>query len=113
MLQKPPTAQPDVIEAGRVMATLDDWRAIMFVMLFIIVFLLLFTMWREWAMQSERKLMRGLATSFAESAGKVADSLADLSTKIAVLSALTARAESYIANTTSNEISHGKSEPEG
>lgn len=30
-------ANPDVIEAGRVLATLDDWRAIMFVLIFLLV----------------------------------------------------------------------------
>jgi ABC-type multidrug transport system fused ATPase/permease subunit len=95
---------PNVIEAGRVLATLDDWRAVMFMFGFIIIFLLVFTIWREWAMQSERKLMatergemRELARSFADSASKVSDSLSDLSTKIAVLGALTARAEASIA----------------
>lgn len=112
-----PMQSPDVIEAGKVLANLDDLRAIMFMSAFVIIFLLVFTMWREWAMQSERKLMaterkemRELAGSFAESAGKVATSLSELTTKIAVLSALTARAEAAIstADTSgSSEKSHG------
>lgn len=106
-MQTQSVTAPDVIEAGRTLATLDDWRAMMFIMLFIVVFLILFTVWREWAMQSERKAMvaeraamRELAQSFADSAGHVATSLAELSTKIAVLSALTARAETVIASQT-------------
>ncbi|MBX7496751.1 hypothetical protein K3172_12870 [Qipengyuania sp. 6B39] len=35
----------DVNEAGRVMAELDDWRALMFVMLFLIVLLVGALMW--------------------------------------------------------------------
>ncbi len=31
---------PDINESGRVLATLDDWRAITFVLCFVIVFLL-------------------------------------------------------------------------
>lgn len=99
-----PVQPPDVIEAGKVLANLDDLRAIMFMSAFVIIFLLIFTMWREWAMQSERKLMaserkemRDLASSFAASAGLVANTLGELTTKIAVLSALTARAEAAIS----------------
>lgn len=104
-MQTPSVPQaPDVIAAGKVLATLDDWRAVMFMFAFIIIFLLIFTIWREWAMQSERKLMaaerkemRELAGSFAASAGLVANTLGELTTKIAVLSALTARAEAAIS----------------
>ena len=39
----PPTL--DVNEAGRVMAELDDWRALMFVMLFLIVLLVGALLW--------------------------------------------------------------------
>ena len=35
----------DVNEAGRVMAELDDWRALMFVMLFLIVLLVAALLW--------------------------------------------------------------------
>lgn len=108
-----PLQPPDVVEAGRILANLDDLRAIMFMSAFVIIFLLVFTVWREWAMQSERKIMAGerkemreLAGSFATSASVVATSLAGLSTKIAVLSALTARAEATIAEGSQRESSH-------
>lgn len=107
-----PQQAPDVIEAGRVMATLDDWRAIMFIILFVFVFivvtLLAFIVWRENAMQKERVALRELAKSFSDSAADVAKSLGDLSTKIAVLAALTARAEATIDKATS-EKDHGHS----
>jgi hypothetical protein len=97
----PQMASPDVIEAGRVLATQPVLWGILFMAAFIIVFLLIFTVWREWAMQSERRLMvaerkemRALADSFARSARQVANALGDLSTKIAVLSAVASRAES-------------------
>lgn len=116
-MQQPPTTHalptPDIVEAGRVLATLDDLRAIMYMAAFVIIFLLIFTVWREWAMQVERKNMtleraemRGLAASFADSASKVANSLSELSTKIAVLAALTARAEASIAEGSSREKDH-------
>lgn len=115
MQTQTPLQPPNVVEAGKILATLDDWRAVMFMFAFIIIFLLFFTIWREWAMQSERKLMaterkemRELASSFASSAGMVANSLADLTTKIAVLAALTARAEVAISTAdTSTEKPHG------
>ena len=40
-----PTTGLDVNEAGRVMAELDDWRALMFVMLFLIVLLVGALLW--------------------------------------------------------------------
>lgn len=40
-----PTTGLDVNEAGRVMAELDDWRALMFVMLFMIVLLVGALLW--------------------------------------------------------------------
>lgn len=102
----PTTLPPDVDKAGEVLATLNDWRAMLFFMGVIIVFLLCFIAWREWAMQGERKEMRVLAASFAESAGRVANALGELSTKIAVLSALTARAEALIADESALRESH-------
>ncbi len=38
-------AAPDVVEAGRVMATLDDWRAILFVALLIVVMQFIALVW--------------------------------------------------------------------
>lgn len=110
MVQPRLPSTPDVIEAGRVLAQLDDLRAIMFMAGFVIVFLLVFTVWREWAMHVERRLMveerkaiRELAQSFSESAKEVGKALGELGTKIAVLSALTARAESAVASSKQEE----------
>lgn len=94
---------PDVIEAGQVLAELTDWRAMMFVLILVIVFLLFFIIYREWVMSRERAAMRDLANSFASSASEVSHSLSDLATKIAVLAALTARAESSIARASKDE----------
>lgn len=100
MVQSQLPQNPDVIEYGRVLATLNDWRAIIFTIVFVFIFIFIFLMaliiWREKAMMVERRENRDLAVSFADSASKVAHSLSELSTKIAVLSALTARAESII-----------------
>ena len=40
-----PVAPLDVNEAGRVMAELDDWRTLMYVMLFLIVLLVMALLW--------------------------------------------------------------------
>lgn len=116
---------PSITEAGKILAdpNLTDWRAILYVLVFVTIGFFVFTVWREMLMHSERKLMaderkeiRALAQAFSESASKVADSLAqhsasislslgDLATKIAVLAALTGRAEATIARA-QEESSH-------
>jgi hypothetical protein len=93
-------SSPDVVEAGRVLATLPTLWGILFMAALIIVFLLIFTIWREVAMQSERKLMmqersemKQLAKSFADSAMAGAQVMSEVSAKMTVLSLLAAQVE--------------------
>lgn len=83
-----------VNETGRVLAQLDDWRAITFVLILVIAILLFERFWAYRTAAMERREMRDLAGSFAGSASKVADALADLRTEILVLRATASRVES-------------------
>lgn len=85
---------PDVIEAGRVMAELNDWRAITFVLVLVIAILLLERLWSQRDMRLERREMKEIARSFADSAGAVAEALATLRTEVTVLRITSARMES-------------------
>lgn len=74
-----PIKPPDVNEAGRVLATLNDWRAIIFVL---IILLFLQTGERWWAgFRASRT-----ADKFAEGAAKLAKSIDTLSASQAVSS---------------------------
>lgn len=48
-------AMPDPIAAGQALATLNDWRAIMAVMMFVIIALILFIVWREISLSGLRR----------------------------------------------------------
>lgn len=76
---------PDVNKTGEVLAQLNDWRAITFVLVFIIVVLLLERIWAQREMRLERKEARELANQFGTSADKVANALHLLQTEVAVL----------------------------
>jgi len=83
-------------ENGRVLATLDDWRAIVFVLVGVIVVLVLKDVWDRAHMRRERKDMSDerqrmwtLAQSFGEASGKLA-------AQMDVMSALAARVEMVI-----------------
>ena len=89
---------PNVNEAGEVLAHLNDWRAIVFVLVFIIVVLLLERIWAQREMRLERREMRGLTESFANSAEKVSRALSSLRLEVMVLRATASRVESVVAS---------------
>ena len=78
------TGQPplDINEAGRVMAQLNDWRAITFVLVMVIVLLLVERFWAQREARLERKEMMRLAQEFALNSGKVANALQALRTQV-------------------------------
>lgn len=99
----PASQHPDVIEAGRVLATLDDWRAMLFGSMFIIVVLLIERGVAAYSMRQERKEMAAererawdTAQKFGTNAELVAHALSTLTTEITVLRALSSRVESSI-----------------
>lgn len=87
------TPQPDVVEAGRVLATLDDWRAITFVLVFVIVMMVIERGAAAWNMRKEREKMWSVADKFGEAADKLGDTMGELKTELAVLRAVSARVE--------------------
>ncbi len=52
---------PSVVQTGEVLATVNDWRAIMIVMMFIIVALICFIIWREFSLGGLRKAIDKVA----------------------------------------------------
>lgn len=52
---------PDPIAAGQALATLNDWRAIMAVMMFVIVALIGFIVWREYSLSGLKKAIDKIA----------------------------------------------------
>lgn len=90
----PTVAQPDVVDAGRVLATLDDWRAITFVLMFLVVTLVVERLWVGWMMRKERERMWEIAERMGTNADKIADAMNGLRTEIVVLRAVSARMES-------------------
>lgn len=99
----PAQQHPDVVEAGRVLATLDDWRAITFVLLFVIVALLFERGWAGWRNYrerqqtiDEREKLWELAQSFGANADKVADALNGVTREIYALRAVSSRIESQV-----------------
>lgn len=84
---------PDINEAGRVMAQLNDWRAIVFVLVFIIIAFIIERFWMQREMRLERQQLREVATIFGNSAEKVSEALNSLKTEITVLRAVSSRVE--------------------
>jgi hypothetical protein len=89
-----PTASIDINETGRTLATLNDWRAIIFVLVVLLFFQLVERWWSSRDARLERKEMAALARSFAESANQVAGGLNAVQAELLVLRALTSRVES-------------------
>ena len=82
-----------IAENGRVLATLDDWRAILFLAAIVIIFLIVVVVVLLRATRQERKDMseeRGRMWSVADKFGAAADKL---STEMQVQAALSARVE--------------------
>lgn len=76
-------------ENGRVLATLDDWRAIVFVLVGVIVLLIIFIVWTTAAgSRREERLARAI--------DKVGDAMDALTVEIKVLRALASRVESNV-----------------
>lgn len=93
-----PSVMPNVNGAGEVLAHLNDWRAIVFVLVFIIVVLLFERTVSQREMRLERREMRELSRSFAESAEKVSRALSSLRLEVMVLRATASRVESVVAS---------------
>lgn len=87
----------DINEAGRVLAQLDDWRAITFVLVLVIVVLLLERYFTQRDMRLERKAMMDVANQFATNSGKVAEAMSALRQELMSLRLTTARVESTTA----------------
>lgn len=85
-------------EVGRVMAQLNDWRAITFVLVVVIVVLLFERYWSQREMRLERKAMMEIATQFATSAGAVAEALNSVRQEVAALRLVTARIASIASS---------------
>lgn len=94
-----PASSADVLEAGRVLATLDDWRAITFIMLFLIVALMTERLWAAWLMRREREKMWDVAQTMGANAEKIAEAMNGLRTEIVVLRAVSARIETNTPTT--------------
>jgi hypothetical protein len=101
LLQGP--VQPDVVEAGRVLATLDDWRAIAFVLVLVIVILIVERAWYSSAirgerrdMSAERERMWGVSEKFGDAAAKYSEATHKVVTELEVNRALNARLESTV-----------------
>lgn len=112
----------DAVESGRVLANLNDWRAMTWVLVVVIAMLLLERVWARIDMRIERKQMhaerqqiRELAKDFADSANKTSDALAGITAQMAVMQALSARAEAYLASVLSKarERLDSKDHPDG
>lgn len=84
----------DINEAGRTLATLNDWRAIIFVLVILLFLQLIERWWSSREARLERKENAELARSFAASADKVANALGSVQGELMVLRALTSRVES-------------------
>lgn len=55
MIPPHPAATPSIERTGEVLATLNDWRAMMVVFMFILVTLVGFIVWREMSLAGLRK----------------------------------------------------------
>lgn len=86
----------DINESGRVLATLDDWRAIIFVLLIIIVLQMIERWGAARSIRQERAEIAELVKSLGPSTDKVAEALFALKTEMVVLRALTSRVESNL-----------------
>lgn len=95
-----PPGTEGVVEVGRVMATLDDWRTMMFIMVICLFGQTGIIMWLLRSMSLERRAMWSAAQSFGTNAEKVADALGSLKTEIVVLRATASRVESVAAAAT-------------
>lgn len=98
MIQGTQPTIPDINATGEVLAHLNDWRAIVFVLVFIIVVLLWERIWTQREMRLERREMRDLTQSFANSAEKVSRALSSLRLEVMVLRATASRVESVVAS---------------
>lgn len=87
-------ASPDVIKAGEVLATLNDWRAIVFVMMFLIAFMLVERAFASFQMRKEREQMWLVADKFGQAAEQMVGTVGELKTELAVLRAVSSRVES-------------------
>lgn len=70
-----PAQQVDLNEAGRVLAQLDDWRAIVFVFMFMFIVMVLERGLSAIQMRRERQQMWQLAQTMTSNSEKVAEAL--------------------------------------
>lgn len=76
-------------ENGRVLATLDDWRAIVFVLVGVIIVLVMFIIWDRFSNNKrEERLARAI--------DKVGDAMDLMTVEIRVLRAVSSRVESNV-----------------
>jgi hypothetical protein len=87
---------PDVIKAGEVLATLNDWRAITFLLVFVIVCFIVERGLSSRAMQKERERMWQVSEKFGDAAERLGEQLNDVVTELQVQRALNARLESFV-----------------
>lgn len=96
-----PVSTVDMQEVGRVMATLDDWRTIVYAMLVIFAIMVLERAAAAWGMRNERRDMRAerekmweVADKFGEAAKEYTSATDKVVVELQVLRALAARVES-------------------
>lgn len=92
-VQTPTKTYPDVVEAGRVIGTLDPTDTALFVLVFIIFVMVIERGIAGWQMSLERKAMRELARQFGDSSDKVADALYALKTEFTAARMVASRME--------------------
>lgn len=110
--QTSPVVTPDIHKAGETLATLNDWRAIVFILAFAFVVLIAERFVAAWGMRQERKELRAerealqkemslerekmwkVADKFGDAADKVGEGLDKVAIQLEVLRALAARVES-------------------
>lgn len=94
--------QVDVVQVGKVMATLDDVRLIIYVLIVVIVVLIMERVWTAAGVRAERRDMRAerekmweVADKFGSAAEKVGEQTDKLVVELQVLRALSSRVESH------------------
>lgn len=90
------TPTPDMIEVGRVMATLDDWRTMVYVLLVIISIMIVERGITAWMMRKEREKMWQVADKFGQAADKLGETTIEMKTQNAVFHTLFSRFETIL-----------------
>ena len=94
----PPPTPLDVNETGRVLATLDDWRAITFALIVLIFLQLIERLWSGREARLERKALIDTLDKMRGSIDSAIATIATFSSELFVFRALSSRIESRLEN---------------